>query len=114
MRVICDTEDGFVLAVLKSRVGAQQGAKVEVVNLLLVLVDEVSPALLACLTLHLILIDRGLGVVVGELLLEVLVDFVVDLGEAKLRARDLLENGPVSGHVLDSCREQSAMACLGQ
>lgn len=112
MKVIDSTKDGFVLAVLKSRVGAQQGAEVEVVNLLLVLVDEVSPALLACLALHLVLVNGGLGVVVGELLLEVLVDFVVDLGEAKLRARDLLEDGPVGGHVLDSCREQSAMACL--
>jgi hypothetical protein len=42
----------------------------------------------------------------------VLVDFVVDLGEAKLGAWDLLEDGPVGGHVLDSCREQSDMACL--
>lgn len=76
------TKNGLVLAVFKSRVGAQQCTEVVVVDLLLVLVDEVSPALLACLALHLVLIDGGLGVVVGEFLLEVLVDFVVDLCEA--------------------------------
>lgn len=80
--MIGSTENGLVLAVLKGRVGAQQCAEVVVIDLVLVLVDEVSPALLACLALHLVLIDGGLGVVVGEFLLEVLVDFVVDLGEA--------------------------------
>mgnify|MGYP007033529218 CR=1 FL=1 len=82
IRMTSRTENGLVLAVFKGRVGAQQSAEIVVVDLLLVMVDEVSPALLACLALHLILVDCSLGVVVGKLLLEVLVDFVVDLGKA--------------------------------
>lgn len=80
--VMCGTKDSLVLAVLKGRIGTQQCAKVVVIDLVLVLVDKVSPAVLSCLALHLVLIDGRLGVVVGELLLEVLVDLVVDLGQA--------------------------------
>jgi hypothetical protein len=112
--VMRGTKDSLVLAVLKGRVGTQQCAEVVVVDLVLVLVDKVSPAVLACLALHLVLVDGRLGIVVGEFLLEVLVDFVVDLGQTQLGTGDLFENGPVGGHVLNSCRRQSATACLGQ
>lgn len=85
--------------------GADDRAKVEIVNLLLELVDPVAPLLLASLALHLVL-DEGRGSVkVGECLLEGIVDLVVHLGEAQLRALHLLEDRPVCHEVFDSCVE---------
>ena len=96
-------EDGAVLGVVCLGARTQHGAEVVVLDGLLVLVDEVAPSLLAGLALHLVLVDCSGGIEVGELLLEVLVDLVVLLGEAQGRALDLLEDVPVCLHVLDNC-----------
>lgn len=77
------TKDGCVLLVIRLGIVSHHGAKVEVVHRLLVLHHEGAPPLLAGLALHLILVDCGSGVELGKGLLEVLVDFVVDLGESQ-------------------------------
>lgn len=97
------TKDSLLLSVLPGRVGTQHGTEVVVIHLAFVCVNEATPPLLAGLALHLILVDGGLQVVVGELFEEMLVDDVVDLREAQLRAGELLEDGPVGCHVLDDC-----------
>lgn len=91
----CHTKDGAFLAILRRGVCAQHGAEVVVIHLVLVLVDEVPPLLLASLALHLILVYRRLEVKVRELLVEVFENLVVELGEAQLGARELLEDGPI-------------------
>ena len=95
------TEDGLLLAVLELWVGAQDGAKVVVVDLFLVGHHEVAPLLLALLALHLVLVDCLGGVEVGEVALQVLEDVVVHLGEAQVGALDLFEDGPVRLHLDD-------------
>lgn len=96
-------ENSSLLCVVCLRASPHHGAEVEVLHLLLVLVDEVAPPLLAGLALHLVLVYGGGCVEVGELLLEVLVDLIVNLGEAQSRALDLFEDVPVRLHVLDNC-----------
>jgi hypothetical protein len=103
-----DSEDGALLGVVGLVARTEHGAEVEVLDLLLVLVDEVAPLLLSGLALHLILVYGGRGIEVGELLLEVLVDFVVELGQAKLGARHFLEDVPVCLHVLNDLAMVSA------
>lgn len=95
------TENSGVLLVLGLGVVADHGAEIVVVNLLLVGHQELAPPILALLALHLVLVDSGGRVELGEVGLEVLVDFVVDLGQAEGRALDHLEDGPVGLHVLD-------------
>jgi hypothetical protein len=94
-------KDGGVLLVLDLGAVANHGTKIVVVDLLLVLHHEVAPPVLSVLALHLVLVNLGGGVELGEGLLKVLHDLVVDLGEAKRRALDALEDGPVGLHVLD-------------
>ena len=77
------TEDGLVLAVFPLGVGTQDGAKAVVVHLLLISHAELAPPLLASLALHLILVDGCGGVELGEVALEVLVDLIIDLGQAQ-------------------------------
>jgi len=93
-----------VLAVLGLCVRAHHGAEVVVLHPRVVFHDEVAPSLLPRLALHLILDNRSCRVPLGEILLEVFVDLVVDLGEAELGAGDLLEDVPVRLHVLHHCR----------
>jgi hypothetical protein len=98
-----DCENGLVLAILEFWVGPDDCAVVVVLDLLLVRHDELAPLLLSVLALHLILVYCGLGVKVWELLLEVLVDLIVELGEAQLGAGHLLEDLPVCLDVLHDC-----------
>jgi len=99
------TKDSLLLAILELGVCPQHGAKVVVVHLLLVLHHELTPPLLALGALHLVLIDRGGGVKLGELLLQVLVDVVVQLGQAEAGPAHFLKDRPVGFHVLDGCGE---------
>ena len=103
-----DSKDGALLGVVGLAARTEHGAEVEVLDLLLVLVDEVAPLLLSCLALHLVLVYGGRRIEVREFLLEVLVDLVVELGQAKLGAGHLLENVPVCLHVLDDLAILSA------
>jgi hypothetical protein len=105
-----DSKDGTLLGVVGLAAGTEHGAEVEVLDLLLVLVDEVAPLLLSCLALHLILVYCGRRIEVREFLLEVLVDFVVKLGQAKLGTRHFLEDVPVRLHVLDDFLILSALS----
>ena len=91
------------LAVLHLGARAEHCAEVVVLHLLLVLADELAPPLLALLALHLALVQCGRCVKVGEFLLEVLIDFVIDLGESQFRAGDFFEDLPVRLHVLYGC-----------
>jgi hypothetical protein len=91
----------LVLAVLELGVCSDDCAVVVVVHLLLVCHDELAPSLLSILALHLLLVYGCLGVEIGEVLFEVFVDFIVEFGEAQLRARHLLEDLPVCLDVLD-------------
>lgn len=84
-----------MLVVLEFRVRSYNRAEIVVFDFLLILVHEVAPLLLALLALHLVLIDGLRRVEVGEFLLEMFVDFVVDLRQAQLGARRLLKNRPV-------------------
>lgn len=106
------TENGVVLIVLLICAAADDGAEVVVLNRVLVLVDEVAPPLLAGLALHVVFDKRGGRVEVGELLHEMHIDRVVNLGQAQLGALDLLEDRPVCHEVLDSC-EDSRSVLLG-
>lgn len=100
--VVYRTEDGGVLLIFNLRTRAQDGAKVVVVDPLVVGHHEFPPPLLSRLALHLILVDGSGGVEVGEILLQVLVDLIVVLGQPQRRALDFAENGPVRLKVLDS------------
>lgn len=95
------TKDGGVLLVLRLRVVPNHGAEIVVVHPLLVRHHELAPPLLAGLALHLVLVDRSGGIEFGESLLEVLVDFIIDLSQSETGALDSFENGPVCLHVLD-------------
>lgn len=86
------TEDCLLLAVLKLGVRAQHGAKVVIVDCLLIRHHEVAPPLLARLALHDVLVDRLGGVELGEVALQVLVDLLVESGQTKRRALDFLED----------------------
>jgi hypothetical protein len=97
-------EYGLVLTILKLGVGPNNGAVVEVVHLLIVGHDELAPSLFARFTLHLLLVNCGFRVEVGELLLEVFVDLIIELGEAQLGAGHFLEDLPVCLDVLYNCR----------
>lgn len=66
VEVHAHTEDGGVLVVLLVGASSDDCAKVEVIDLLLELVDPVAPLLLASLALHVILVDSGGGIEVGE------------------------------------------------
>lgn len=101
------TKDRSRLAILGRSTCAQHSAKVVVIYFVLVHIDKVPPLLLASLALHLILINRTLEVEVGELLVEVLEDLIVELGQAQFRAWELLEDGPVCTHVLNDCHSIS-------
>jgi hypothetical protein len=90
----------LVLAVFELWIRSNDGAVVVVVHPLLVRVDELPPSLLSFLALHLILVYCGFGVKLGEVFLEVLVDFIVEFGEAQLGARYFFEDLPVCLDVL--------------
>lgn len=97
------TENGAVLGVLLLWVLAQNCAEAVIVDLLLVSHHEVPPALLAPGALHLVFVYGLGGVELGKVLAEVLVDVIVDLGQAKGAGLDLLEDGPVRLEVTDRC-----------
>lgn len=97
------TEDGSILLVVNKMAVANHGTKVKVLDRLLVRHHEVSPALLARLALHDVLVDNGGRVELGKRSHQVCVDLVVHLGQAQRRALDALEDGPVGLHVLDDC-----------
>lgn len=92
------------MTILKLGIGPHYGAKVVVVDLLLICHHEVAPPLLAGLALHFVLVDGGGRVELGEVGLQVLVDLVIHLCETQRRALDFLENSPVCGHVLHGWR----------
>lgn len=96
-------EDGALLCVLLLGARAQHGAEAVVVDPILVCHHKVTPPLLALGALHLSLVYRGGRVKLGEVLEEVLVDLVINLGQAQGAPLDLFENGPVCLEVLDSC-----------
>lgn len=77
------TENGFLLSILDRWTVPHHGAKVVVLNLRLVCIDEVPPPFFARLALHLVLVDGGLGVEIGELLFEVFEDLVVHFGQTQ-------------------------------
>ena len=93
-------KDGTVLGVFGLWICAHHGPEVVVFHLLLILHNEVAPLLLPCLALHLILVDRDRRIPVGKVLFEMFVDLVIELGKAELGAWDLLEDVPVSLHML--------------
>lgn len=97
------TKDGVVLLIFTIGPRADDCAKVEVFDLLVELVDPVAPLFLACLAFHLILIDSSGGIETREFFHEGLVDLVIHLSEAQLRALDLLQNRPVCHQMFDSC-----------
>ena len=86
------------------RVCPDNRPEVVVVDLLLILVHPVAPFFLAQLALHSILVQRLCGIEVGELLLEVLVDLVVHLGQPQFRPRDFFQDSPVCHQVFHGCR----------
>lgn len=96
-------KDRAVLIIVLLGVGTDQGAEVEVVDLLLVHGDELAPSLFALLTLHLVLVDGLAHIDLGKVLLEVLVDLVIVLGETELGTLDRLEDLPVRLHLLNGC-----------
>ena len=96
------TEDGGVLLVFNLGTRAQDGAKVVVVDPLVVGHHKLPPPLLSGLALHLILVDGSGGVEVGEILLQMLVDVVIVFGQAQGRALDLGQDRPVCFEMLDS------------
>lgn len=91
----------ILVAIVRLRVAPEHRAKIEVLNLLFVCVDELAPFLLALLALHLILVYRSGQIELRKFVFEMLVDVVVEFGQAQLRARDFLEYIPVCFHVLD-------------
>lgn len=77
------TEDCVLLAILVATVRADERAKVIVLDFLLVLLDEVAPALLAIGALHPVFVELDEPLVwfcyeLGKLLGEVREDLVVD------------------------------------
>lgn len=101
----CDsihTKDGLLLAVFELGVRPQHSTEIEVVNLSIVDIAEVAPLLLAGLALHIIFVDSSSQIEIRELLLEVLVNIIIHLGESKLGAGDILEQRPVCHHLLHS------------
>jgi hypothetical protein len=102
----------LVLAVLELGVCSDDCAVVVVVNFLLVCHDELAPSLLSVFALHLFLVYCGLGVEIGEVLLEMFVDFIIELSEAQLRAGHLLEDLPVCLDVLDDCATGLAISAI--
>jgi hypothetical protein len=103
VKLHADCKNGLILAVLELRVCPDDCAVVEVLDLLVVRHDKLAPLLFAVLALHLVLVYCGFRVKVGELRLEVLVDLIVELGEAQLGAGHLLEDLPVCLNVLHDC-----------
>lgn len=77
------TEDCAVLCVFLLWTRAQHGAKAVVVDLFLVCHHEITPPLLSCRALELVLIYGLGGVEFREVLAEVVVDLVVNLGQAE-------------------------------
>lgn len=99
------TENGSILLIFDVGAGPEHSSEVEVVDLAIVLVDPVSPFLLARLALHAILVDGLSRVEVREFLHKALIDLVVHLCQPKLRAPNLLENRPVRHQVLHGCKK---------
>lgn len=104
------TKDGGVLAVLDLWTRPQHGTEVVVIDLLLVGRHELAPPLLSDLALHLILVNGGGGVELGEVGLEVFEYVVVHLGEAQRGALHLLEDGPVRLKMLHGCNRLSLVS----
>lgn len=75
------TKDSLLLRVLAFRIRPQHSAKVIIVNPFLIGHHELPPPLLAFLALHIILVYRLRNVNIWKVFLEVLEDFVVDLGK---------------------------------
>lgn len=76
------TENRLLLAILAGRTSPQHRTKIIILDLLLallILLNETPPLLLAGLALHLVLVDGGFHVEVGELAVEVRQDVVVEL-----------------------------------
>lgn len=97
------TKHSGILVILGIGTSANDGAKVEIVYLLVELVDPVAPLLFANLALHVVLVDGRSEIEIGEFGLEGIVDLVVHLGEAQLRPLHLLEDRPVCHEVFNSC-----------
>lgn len=96
------TENGGFLIILGIRTGTEHGAKVEVLDLV-PLHHPGAPLLLAGLALHLVLDEGPGGIEIGECFHERVVDIIVLLGQAKLRALDLLQNSPVCHEMFNRC-----------
>lgn len=101
------TEYGAILRVFFLGILAQNGSEAVVINLFFVGHHEISPAFLARGALHLILVYRLGRVKFGKIFLEVLVNLIVKLGQAKGAALDFLENCPICLEVLNGCTESS-------
>ncbi len=77
------TENGLILPILPFRVGSYYGAKVVVINLLLICHHELPPPFLAGFALHLVFINCSRRVELGEIFLQMLVYFVIQLSESE-------------------------------
>ena len=95
------TKYGLLLFVLALSIRSQHRAEVVIVDLLLVCHQELPPPLLASLALHLVLVNLRCRVELGEIGLQMCIDLIVELCESECRSADLLEDGPVCGHMLD-------------
>lgn len=100
-----ESKHGVLLAVLVVTAQPQQGAEVEVRDLLFVFLGKVEPLGLSLFALHLVLVQRlgDLGVLLefGEEADKVLIELIVTAGHLELAATDLLQNGPVSAGLLN-------------
>ena len=110
------TEYRGVLLILVFWIGSNNSTKIEIVDLLIIRIDELSPPLLAFLALHFVLIDRLRRVDFRELLLKMLIDIIVHLGQSELRPAHFLEDGPVRHKVFHRYEIVStiAMASINQ
>lgn len=77
------TENGLILSILPFRIGSDYGAKVVVINLLLICHHELPPPFLARFALHVVFVNCGRRVELGEIFLEVLIYLVVYLSESE-------------------------------
>jgi hypothetical protein len=94
-------EYGAFLCVFCLGTGADHGAKVVVIDLVLIRHHKFAPPLLALGALHYVLVNGGGGVELGEVFLQVLKDVVVQLGQTQGGALYSFEDRPVCLHMLN-------------